>query len=328
MEKKPLRKLTKHHVFMIIYGVIALSAVAVFWIFKENPISTIYDMAVLWLALPIGSMVVSYSMSIERGPKGLTWLLPIVFGASMSAVEFLTLSMAEIVEGGEKMPSITLLLIGAFASLVGFTFAKQDRVEKERAERAKKKKEAKAAAKAGKSLEVVETDVLDVAQEAAKTVVHEDDYNPGADFIPDENDTWADEVLEREGYGKEQVEYAQSDADFSIDMPDGDAAENIAEYAVEPAEEVEKVAEFAEEAEIEPEIIEENGAEIELEESSEDKENEETHEASEDEEAEIFEEHEACETDDQEVVLADEPYEEEIDSEDLLDESGNANEEV
>ena len=326
MEKKPLRKLTKHHVFMIIYGVIALSAVAVFWIFKENPISTIYDMAVLWLALPIGSMVVSYSMSIERGPKGLTWLLPIVFGASMSAVEFLTLSMEEIVEGGEKMPSITLLLIGAFASLVGFTFAKQDRVEKERAERAKKKKEAKAAAKAEKKLGKAEEAIDAVEEKAPEAVVREDDYNPGADFIPDENDTWADEVLEREGYGKEQVEYAASDADFSIDMPDGDAAENIAEDVVEPAEEVEKVAEFEEEAENEPEITEEIETAAEVEESSEDEENEETHEVSEDEKSEIFEEQEACETNDQEDVLADEPDEEEIDSEDLLDESGNANE--
>jgi hypothetical protein len=285
-------------------------------------------MAVLWLALPIGSMVVSYSMSIERGPKGLTWLLPIVFGASMSAVEFLTLSMAVIVEGGEKMPSITLLLIGAFASLVGFTFAKQDRVEKERTERAKKKKEAKAAAKAGKGLDVAEADVLDVAQKAAKIVVHEDDYNPGADFIPDENDTWADEVLEREGYGKEQVEYAQSDADFSIDMPEDDESEELAENAVEPAEEVEKVAEFAEEAEIEPEITEEIEAAAEVEESLKDEENEETHEVSEDEESEIFEEQEVCETDEQEAVMADEPDEEEIDSKDLLDESGNANEQI
>lgn len=328
MEKKPLRKLTKHHVFMIIYGVIALSAVAVFWIFKENPISTIYDMAVLWLALPIGSMVVSYSMSIERGPKGLTWLLPIVFGASMSAVEFLTLSMEEIVEGGEKMPSITLLLIGAFASLVGFTFAKQDRVEKERAERARKKKEAKAAAKAEKKLGKAEEAINAVEEKAPEAVVREDDYNPGADFIPDENDTWAAEVLEREGYGKEQVEYAASDADFSVDMPEDDESKELAENAVEPAEEVEKVAEFAEEAEIEPENTEEFEAATEVEESSEDEENEETHEVGEDEEAEIFEEQEVCEIDDQEDVLADEPDEEEIGSEDLLDESGNANEQI
>lgn len=280
MEKKALRKLTKHHVFMIIYGVIALSAVAVFWIFKDNPIATIYDMAVLWLALPVGSMIISYSMSAERGPKGLIWLLPLAFGATMCAVEFLTLSLAEIIEGGTKMPSIALLVIGAFAALVGFTFAKQDRVEKERAERARKKKEAKAAAKAEKKLGKTE-ETADVAEEKApETVIREDDYNPGADFIPDEDDTWADEVLEREGYGKEQVEYAASDADFSIDMPeetdaptDADATE--AESA--PAEEAEEIEEPDDE--VEPEITEENEAENEPDQSSEGEEIDDTTEA-------------------------------------------------
>lgn len=275
MEKKALRKLTKHHVFMIIYGVIALSAVAVFWIFKDNPIATIYDMAVLWLALPVGSMIISYSMTAERGPKGLLWLLPLAFGAVMCAVEFLTLSLAQIVEGGTKMPSIALLLIGAFASLVGFTFAKQDRVEKERAERAKRKKEAKAAAKTGKKLGK-EKDAIDAVEEKApETVVHEDDYNPGADFIPDENDTWADEVLEREGYGKEQVEYATSDADFSIDMPEEAAAPadaDATEVEAIPAEETESAPVEAEETEATPEDIEEEIENEEVLEESEDKE--------------------------------------------------------
>lgn len=278
MEKKALRKLTKHHVFMIIYSVIALSAVAVFWIFKDNPIATIYDMAVLWLALPVGSMIISYSMTAERGPKGLIWLLPLAFGATMCAVEFLTLSLAEIVEGGAKMPSIALVLIGAFASLVGFTFAKQDRVEKERAERARKKKEAKAAAKAEKKLGKTEEAIDAVEEKAPEAVAHEDDYNPGADFIPDENDTWADEVLEREGYGKEQVEYAASDADFSIDMP-----EETAVPAVEDATEVEAAP--AEEAESAPVAdAEETKATPEPEDIEGEIENEEVLEESEDEE--------------------------------------------
>ena len=275
MEKKALRKLTKHHVFMIIYGVIALSAVAVFWIFKDNPIATIYDMAVLWLALPVGSMIISYSMTAERGPKGLLWLLPLAFGAVMCAVEFLTLSLAEIVEGGTKMPSIALLLIGAFASLVGFTFAKQDRVEKERAERAKRKKEAKAAAKTDKKLGKAKDAIDAVEEKAPETVVHEDDYNPGADFIPDENDTWADEVLEREGYGKEQVEYATSDTDFSIDMPEEAAApavEDATEVEAVPAEETESAPVEAGETEATPEDIEKEIENEEVLEESEDKE--------------------------------------------------------
>lgn len=293
MEKKALRKLTKHHVFMIIYGVIALSAVAVFWIFKDNPIATIYDMAVLWLALPVGSMIISYSMTAERGPKGLLWLLPLAFGAVMCAVEFLTLSLAQIVEGGTKMPSIALLFIGAFASLVGFTFAKQDRVEKERAERAKRKKEAKAAAKTDKKLDK-EKDAIDAVEEKApETVVHEDDYNPGADFIPDENDTWADEVLEREGYGKEQVEYATSDTDFSIDMSEeaaapADADATEAEFA--PAEETESAPVEAEEItepddEVKSETSEASEPETEPAESSEDSEIDDTPEANESGEA-------------------------------------------
>lgn len=270
MEKKPLRKLTKHHVFLIIYGVLALSAVAVFWIFNSNPISEIYNMAALWLVLPVGSMIISYSMTEERGPKGLVWLLPLAFGATMCAVEFLTFSLEEIIKGVGKMPSITLLVIGAFASLVGFTIAKQDRVEKERTERAKKKKEAKAAAKAARKLteaeivtpETGENTDSEAQENAFEAVAHEDDYNPGADFIPDENDTWADEVLEREGYGKEHLEYAESDADFSIDMPEeSESAENendAADFAQQAADAVESIEETEGETESAPEEIEEN----------------------------------------------------------------------
>ena len=269
MENKALRKLTKHHVFMIIYGVLALSAIAVFWIFKDNPFSVLYVMAALWLVLPVGSMVVSYAMSAERGPKGLTWLLPVAFGATMCAVEFLTLSLAEIIEGGQKAPSITLMIVGAFASLIGFTFAKQDRVEKERAERARKKKEAKAAAKAGKKLSEAEDYHANEAQEKApETVAHEDDYNPSADFIPDENDTWADEVLEREGYGKEQVEYAESDPDFSIDLPEENGIDTPEE--IEAEESIKDAAEHAEETEIEPNETEETEVESAYEELIED----------------------------------------------------------
>lgn len=304
MEKKALRKLTKHHVFMIIYGAIALSAVAVFWIFKDNPIAMIYDMAVLWLALPVGSMIISYSMTAERGPKGLLWLLPLAFGAVMCAVEFLTLSLAEIVEGGTKMPSIALLLIGAFASLVGFTFAKQDRVEKERAERTKRKKEAKAAAKTGKKLGKAKDAIDAVEEKAPEAVVHEDDYNPGADFIPDENDTWAEEVLEREGYGKEQVEYATSDTDFSIDMPEEAAASTVedtteAEFA--PAEEAESapvadVEEITEpDDEVKSETTEDSEPETEPTESSEDDEIDDAPEANESDEADAPAEEETAE---------------------------------
>ena len=262
MEKKSLRKLTKHHVFMIIYGVLALSAIAVFWIFKDDQFSVLYVMAALWLALPVGAMVISYSMTAERGPKGLTWLLPVAFGATMCAVEFLTLSLAEILEGGGRIPSITLLIIGVSASLIGFTFAKQDRVEKERAERARKKKEAKAAKKEGKKLSEAKENSANVAQEnAPKTVTHEDDYNPGTDFIPDENDTWADEVLEREGYGKEQVEYAEFDSDFSIDLPEENGIDTPDETEVE--ESIEDAAEPAGETEIEPGETEETELESE-----------------------------------------------------------------
>ena len=181
-------------VFSSIFGALALSAIVFFHLWGDVEWVKLYLVAMRWLVLPILSLVVGYTATINKAPKGLIWLAPVILGFGISLVEWATYGSF----------SIVLLGLGALAALFGFTFAKMDRKEKAREAR-------KAAKKAGAMAE-------DMAK--PKAVVHDDEYNPGADFVPDDDDTWADEVLAEEGYGEIKVDYAESDPDFTIDSPD------------------------------------------------------------------------------------------------------------
>jgi hypothetical protein len=181
-------------VFSSIFGALALSAIVFFHLWGEVEWVKLYLVAMRWLVLPILSLVVGYTANINKAPKGLIWLAPVILGFGISLVEWATYGSF----------SIVLLGLGALAALFGFTFAKMDRKEKAREAR-------KAAKKAGAVAE-------DMAK--PKAAVHDDEYNPGADFVPDDDDTWADEVLAEEGYGEIKVDYAESDPDFTIDSPD------------------------------------------------------------------------------------------------------------
>lgn len=192
-------------VFSAIFGALALSAIIIFWIDKDAEWVEVYQMAVRWLVLPICSLVASYVGTLKKAPKGLMWLCPVAFGVGMSVVEWATYGSF----------SIVLLVMGALASLFGFTFAKMDRAEKARAAKAEK---IRAAMESGEELEKHE-------------VKAEEDENPHPDFIPDEDDTWADEVIAKEGFGDIKVDYAESDPDFSIDAPDEAASEEVVEDA-------------------------------------------------------------------------------------------------
>ena len=181
-------------VFSSIFGALALSAIVFFHMWGDVERVKLYLVAMRWLVLPILSLVVGYTATINKAPKGLIWLAPVILGFGISLVEWATYGSF----------SIVLLGLGALAALFGFTFAKMDRKEKAREAR-------KAAKKAGAVAE-------DMAK--PKAAVHDDEYNPGADFVPDDDDTWADEVLAEEGYGEIKVDYAESDPDFTIDSPD------------------------------------------------------------------------------------------------------------
>ena len=203
--------------FSFVFGALALSAVIVFWVWQDAEWVKVYQMVMRWFILPLCALVASYAGAIKKEPKGLMWSCPVAFGLAISLVEYLTYSLRDLYAGEEAGSlSVVLIFLGAFASLFGFTFAKMDRAEKAREARAAKKRAEKA--------KMEET-------EAPAPVVSEHEYNPSSDFIPDENDTWAEEVLAEEGYGEVKVDYAEPDSDFSIDSPD--EAEFEAEEAIE-----------------------------------------------------------------------------------------------
>lgn len=218
-------------IFSAIFGVLALSAIVLFHILPDVEWVKIYLVAMRWLVLPVGALVASYSATIKKAPKGWMWLLPIAYGVGISLVEWATYGTF----------SVALVVIGALASLFGFTFAKMDRREK-----------AREAKKNGKKMIVEEAP-------QPKAEPRADEYNPGEDFVPDENDTWADEVLAEEGYGDIKVDYAESDPDFSIDSPDESAAEACEPEREEDApegDEAESPCESEEQPEEQPEEAE------------------------------------------------------------------------
>ena len=238
MEEKNIKKLNKTHIIFIVFGALALLEIGAFWLFSGNEAATVYVNAGLYLVLPMGALFASYMMTVDEEPKGFKIYLPIILGTAIGAVWFLTFGVANMMNGNSAGVPLLWMFLGAFASLVGLSFAKKDRTERRREEQKRKKRE--------KAMGIASGDVTETAYEP-KHIDHEDDYNPGRDFIPDADDTWADEVIAREGFGEMKVDYAEYDADFSIDLPGAD--ENISENepAIEPCEEVEK-EEGAEEA--------------------------------------------------------------------------------
>ena len=194
-------------VCLSIFGALALSAIVFFHLWQEAEWVKLYLVAMRWLVLPVLSLVVGYTATIDKAPKGWVWLAPVILGFSISLVERATYGSF----------SIVLLGLGALAALFGFTFAKMDRKEKAR--------EAKRAAK--------KAGIITEEKEEPIVASREDDYNPGADYVPDENDTWADEVLAEEGYGEIKVDYAEPDPDFSIDSPDEACEECETEASVD-----------------------------------------------------------------------------------------------
>ena len=248
--------------FCAVFGAFALSAIIVFWGWKDAEWVKVYQMAMRWLVLPVFALVASYAGTIEKAPKGLMWSCPIVFGVAIALVEYLTYSLNDFYAGKDMGSlSVVLILIGALASLFGFTFAKMDRVEKAREARVAKKRAEKA------MMEKVE---------ASAPTISEYEYNPASEFIPDENDTWADEVLAKEGYGEVKVDYVEPDSDFSVDSPD----EVLDEAAVENAED-----EHIEES------VEENSEDEHVEDSTEEEVAEDTEAIEEEETASENEEH-------------------------------------
>ena len=268
LEKKNIENLP-FIIFSAVFGVLALSAIIVFWTCGDAEWVELYQMAMRWLVLPICALVASYVGTLKKAPRGLMWLCPVVFGVGISVVEWATYGSF----------SIVLLVMGAAASLFGFTFAKMDRAEKAREARVAKKRAAMAEA----------------SEEPSRTPVA-DEYNPGSDYIPDEDDTWADKVIAEEGFHEVKVDYAESDPDFSIDAPE--------EVSGEPTPEEEAVAidmaddETVEECNSQPEEVEAQEECVEAEETSDD-ESVEAEEADEEEvapEEDLADDH--CESDD------------------------------
>ncbi len=254
-------KINRNHILILIYAIFALSEILIYWIFRGQGKEWVetYNHVILYLVLPLGSLFLSYMFTVDKAPKGLKMLIPLAFGVAISLTEYLSYSLGDILDGKPTIPSIILLLYGVFASLFGFTFAKQDRAENARIEKAKKKQQAMC---------IVADEGEDEIREAAPKKSYEDDYNPGREFIPDDDDTWADEVIAKEGFGELKVEYAEHDADFSIDSPEGETVEDIVEEATveepemgneAPTEEAEAVAEEATGEQTEDDGVAEDG---------------------------------------------------------------------
>lgn len=272
MKNNSTVKFNRNYILVLIYAVFALSEILLYWIFhgQENEAVEIYNYVILYLVLPLGSLFISYMFTIEEAPKGAKMWLPLAFGGAIALTEYVSFTIGSLGDGGLPIPSIVLLLYGIFASLFGFSFAKKDRAENEKIERAKRKyQQERGLVQDGSE-----------AEEPKQRITHEDDYNPSREFIPDEDDTWADEVIAREGFGELKVDYAEHDADFSIDSPDGEAAESTPEAVTEEVAEQDMDEDVSSEGEG---AVDENTEEEATEEEEASDNNDDTLESSEDE---------------------------------------------
>ncbi len=209
MKNNPLSK-HRNLILFAVYAVLALSVVAVFWIWKDTPIkgelvARIYTHAFLWIVLPLMSLSISYVIAFGKAPAKVKIFMPLIFGGSMAAVEYVTLCLEKIIAEENSLPILSLV-VGLVASFFGLVFGKIDRAAKDKED-------------GGADEAISEAPKTESAPKAERKA---EEYDPGDEFIPDEDDTWADEVLEREGFGELTVDYAEHDSDLSVDSPDGD----------------------------------------------------------------------------------------------------------
>lgn len=139
MKENKRLKLNRDYICLIAYGAIFVICALAFWLFCPPDGAAVYSMVVLWLLMPLASVLFSYMLAVTEKPRGWKRLAPLMCGAALMLLEYLTFSLKNMIAfpGKINVPSVSLAIVGLVASLIGFAFARQDRRERAKGKKGK-----------------------------------------------------------------------------------------------------------------------------------------------------------------------------------------------
>ena len=132
-------KFTRDNICLIAYGAVFAICALAFWLFCPPDGANVYTMVVLWLVMPLASVLFSYMLTVSERPRGWKRFTPFICAAALMLLEYVTIALKNMIAfpGNVNPPSIFLAIFGMVASLIGFSFAKQDRKENAKATKQK-----------------------------------------------------------------------------------------------------------------------------------------------------------------------------------------------
>lgn len=133
-------KFTRDNICLIAYGAVFAICALAFWLFCPPDGVNVFTMVVLWLVMPLASVLFSYMLTVSEKPRGWKRFIPFICAAALMMLEYVTIALKNMIAfpGNINPPSIFLAIFGMLASLIGFSFAKQDRKENSKAAKQKK----------------------------------------------------------------------------------------------------------------------------------------------------------------------------------------------
>lgn len=144
-------------IILIVYLVLWAGALLVFWIPSDLSKGTTYEIYYMWLALPIGTYILSFVVGRANAFGKWKWLLVPIFGVMYMLAEYLTLQLSNMLYSNSlEWPHFELILITAAITALGILLGSairrmQDKVaqqkikEKEQRWQAAKRASSKAA---------------------------------------------------------------------------------------------------------------------------------------------------------------------------------------
>lgn len=111
----------KSSIFVVItYLIIWLASVGIFWLFMDEIDAMFYSLAILWVVIPVTTLIVSLIIGMkDYWGKG-KWFISIFFGIMYMLAEYCTFSLANMIAFDKvNSPELGMIAAGTIISVVG-----------------------------------------------------------------------------------------------------------------------------------------------------------------------------------------------------------------
>ncbi|MGN0533446.1 MAG: helix-turn-helix domain-containing protein [Eubacterium sp.] len=105
---------------VLTYTAIWAASLLVFWFVASGSDAMAYSLVVLWILLPVTTLIESVIIGLNNYWGKLKWLAPLIFGVMYMLSEYASFSAANMISFDKlNLPDFSMILIGGAFSLVG-----------------------------------------------------------------------------------------------------------------------------------------------------------------------------------------------------------------